>query len=50
MIRLRRNLDETPNDVEDLDFSHICSDLEGCDQPLTVRFVDPKRPRPGVSR
>ncbi|KAK3029635.1 hypothetical protein RJ639_037952 [Escallonia herrerae] len=23
---------------------------EGCDQPLTVRFADPKRPRPGESR
>ncbi|KAK1592305.1 hypothetical protein Q3G72_022802 [Acer saccharum] len=24
--------------------------MEGCDQPLTVRFADPKRPRPGDSR
>ncbi|CAK9145680.1 unnamed protein product [Ilex paraguariensis] len=24
--------------------------MSGCDQPLTVRFADPKRPRPGESR
>ncbi|KAL5785015.1 hypothetical protein ACOSQ2_007407 [Xanthoceras sorbifolium] len=24
--------------------------MRGCDQPLTVRFADPKRPRPGDSR
>ncbi|PIN19208.1 hypothetical protein CDL12_08101 [Handroanthus impetiginosus] len=24
--------------------------MRGCDQPLTVRFADPKRPRPGESR
>ncbi|GMH29723.1 hypothetical protein Nepgr_031566 [Nepenthes gracilis] len=24
--------------------------MMGCDQPLTVRFADPKRPRPGESR
>lgn len=23
---------------------------QGCEQPLTVRFADPKRPRPGESR
>ncbi|XP_048320916.1 flowering time control protein FCA [Ziziphus jujuba] len=27
-----------------------CYTMRGCDQPLTVRFADPKRPRPGDSR
>ncbi|XP_024030728.1 flowering time control protein FCA [Morus notabilis] len=27
-----------------------CYTMRGCDQPLTVRFADPKRPKPGDSR
>lgn len=27
-----------------------CYMMRGCDQPLTVRFADPKRPKPGESR